>query len=60
MPLEETLRAVAREIAHLSVSEVDIHGHVPVMADLIAEIDLLRALPLKDCEPSLIFVPIAD
>jgi hypothetical protein len=60
MPLGETLRAVAREVAHVSVSEADINTHVPVMAALVAEIELLRALPLKDCEPPLIFVPVAD
>lgn len=61
MPLDrETLMAVGREIAHVSFSESDIDDHVAVLATLVAEIDQLRALPLKDCEPPLIFVPMAD
>ena len=60
MPLSETLKAVAQEVAHVSINEAMIKDHASVMAALVAEIDLLRALPLKDCEPRLIFVPMAD
>ena len=57
MPMKETLQNMARDIAHVAIDEAGIESHVPGMAALVAEIDRLRALPMKDCEPSLVFLP---
>lgn len=57
MPMKETLENMARDIAHVAIDEAGTKGHAPGMAALVAEIDRLRALPLKDCEPSLVFLP---
>jgi hypothetical protein len=61
MPLHrETLRAVAQEVAHISLSDSDIDKHIAALETLVREIDQLRLLPLKDCEPPFIFVPMAE
>jgi hypothetical protein len=57
MPMEETLKNVAQDIARVSIDDAGIKGHASGLAALVAEIDRLRALPLKDCEPSLVFLP---
>ena len=57
MPLEDTLKDVARDIARVSIGEAEFKGHAAGVAALAAEIDRLRKLPMKDCEPSLVFVP---
>ena len=60
MPLEDTLRDMARDIAHVSISEAEFKSHAAGATALAAEIDRLRKLPLKDCEPSLVFVPVSE
>lgn len=60
MPMKETLGNMARDIARVPIDETGIESHAPGMAALVAEIDRLRALPLKDCEPSLVFRPMEE
>jgi hypothetical protein len=61
MPLRgDTLKAMALELSHTSLGDSSIENHVLVLAALIPEIDKLRLLPLKACEPPFIFTPIGD
>ncbi len=54
----ELLARAAAALARLSLEPADLRLHTDTLIPLLAEIDGLRALPLKDCEPPLVFQPI--
>ena len=54
----ELLAAAAAALARLSLEPAEIRQHIDTLLPLLAELDGLRALPLKDCEPPLVFQPI--
>jgi hypothetical protein len=56
----EILTAIAREVARSPVDGANMTEHVATLSALLDGIEKLRALPLKDCEPRLVFQPIED
>ena len=54
----ELLAAAAAALARLSLEPAELRQHIDTLLPLLAELDGLRALPLKDCEPPLVFQPI--
>ncbi len=56
----QTLAGIAAELADIPVSDDALKGHLSALTPLMEEIDRLRALPLKDVEPALVYAPIED
>lgn len=56
----QTLAGIATELADIPVSDKALEGHLSALTPLMEEIDRLRALPLKDVEPALVYAPIED
>jgi hypothetical protein len=56
----ETLAAIADDVAHVPIDNAILDQQVAALAPLLAEIDRLRDLTLKDCEPRLVFLPVED
>jgi len=54
----ETLRALAAEIAGETYGPDQIATHQTVMTGVLDAIDKLRALPLKEVEPAVVFQPV--
>jgi len=52
------LLAAAAALARVPLRPEELQSHMDTLTPLLAEIDALRALPLKDCEPPLVFRPI--
>lgn len=57
---QQSIKAISDEIADLQVSPEVIEGHLENLITLLEGIDQLRALPLKEIEPAMIFSPIED
>jgi hypothetical protein len=52
---------VSKELLALTrtaIERKELDEHLASLKPLLAELDKLRALPLKDCEPPLVFRPI--
>lgn len=54
----ETLRALAAEIAGEKFGPDQLAAHMSVMEGALAAVDQLRALPLKEVEPAVVFRPV--
>ena len=52
------LAAAALALARVPMMPSELPRHADTLTPLLAEIDRLRALPLKDCEPPLLFRPV--
>ena len=52
------LLTAAAALARVPLRLERLQSHMDTLTPLLAEIDALRALPLKDCEPPLVFQPI--
>jgi hypothetical protein len=53
--------SVSKELLALTrtaIERKELDEHLASLKPLLAELDKLRALPLKDCEPPLVFRPI--
>ena len=59
-PSPATVSALAREIAGVPLDETAAASHAKMLAALMEEIEALRALPLDDVEPAVIFRPVED
>ena len=57
---QQSIKAISGEIADLQLSPEVIEGHLENLISLLEGIDQLRALPLKEIEPAMIFSPIED
>lgn len=57
---QQSIKAISGEIADLQLSPEVIEGHLENLITLLEGIDRLRALPLKEIEPAMIFSPIED
>ena len=57
---KQTIKSISDEIADLPVSPEAIHEHLAVLNALLEGIDQLRALPIKEIEPAIVFAPIED
>ncbi len=53
-----TMADFTARIVRTSLEPIELQRLHADLAPLLADLDRLRALPLKDCEPSLIFQPI--
>lgn len=56
----ETLRRVSAELAGLPVNGEVAQRHAQALENLMASVDKLRELPLKDLTPPLVFLPEDD
>jgi hypothetical protein len=54
-PLE--LLAAAAALARVQLTAAETEQHLRTLMPLLLELDALRRLPLKDCEPPLVFRP---
>ena len=57
---QQTIKAISDEVADLPISPDRIEDHLSALISLLEGIDQLRALPLKEIEPAMIFYPIED
>lgn len=57
---QRTIEAIASEIADVPVTHEACQDHHSTLIPLLEGIDKLRALPLKDAEPAVVFSPIED
>ena len=57
---QQTIKAISDEIADLPTRPAAIEDHLATLSALLEGIEQLRALPLKEIEPAVIFSPIED
>ena len=48
----------AAALARVSLTPAETEQHLRTLMPLLSELDALRKLPLKDCEPPLVFRPV--
>jgi hypothetical protein len=57
---QRTIEAIASEIADVPLASEACQDHHSTLIPLLEGIDKLRALPLKEVEPAVVFSPIED
>jgi Asp-tRNA(Asn)/Glu-tRNA(Gln) amidotransferase C subunit len=54
----KTLSVVAAQLADLRITPETAAAHAAILEPIMTGIDALRALPLKDAEPAVVFQPV--
>ena len=54
----ESMAAVAQVLMRVPIEPTELQRLVVALLPLLADLDHLRALPLKECEPPFVFQPI--
>ena len=52
------LLSAAAALARVSLTPAETEQHLRTLMPLLSELDALRNLPLKNCEPPLVFRPV--